>query len=193
VKRVIIESPLGGNLVRNRRYALWCARHCYSLGEAAYASHLLYPQFLDDQIPEEREFGILAGFEWATGLDCVFYTDLGWSSGMLRAKDAMSPNALHEVRRLPPELLAEFEAGEYPPSTRGFAGATECSFCGKASEEVEYLVAKEGKEPGRPSICNECVWTAAKHMVAAGWTTPVLSVKVGPDNAALVTMTEPVK
>jgi hypothetical protein len=120
MRKVVIESPLAGVFERNRRYALWCAYHCYTLGEAAFASHLLYPQFLDDQVPADREFGILAGFAWAGENDRVFYIDLGWSPGMLRAKDALAPETLHSVRQLPPEMLARFAAGEFPVATRGF-------------------------------------------------------------------------
>lgn len=220
MRHVVIESPLAGDFKRNRRYALWCARHCYTLGEAAYASHLFYPCFLDDQVAEERAFGIEAGFAWskAVGAVHIFYVDLGWSSGMSKARDAIASQAARdgvlfaalaaldaarlgpeaayddamrgplvafdeamrgpqavfndaergplaalstaqreakaayddamrgpqaafddvirhldqptprvvergraaEERRLPPEMFAKFEAGEYPPSTQGF-------------------------------------------------------------------------
>jgi ClpX C4-type zinc finger len=177
MKKIVIESPLAGDFARNKRYALWCARHCYLLGEAAYASHLLYPQFLDDQVPEEREFGIEAGFAWADeSLQRVFYTDLGWSPGMKRAADRF-PDGVVE-RQLPPELLAKFEAGEVPPMTSGFSGTPCCSFCGKPPAEVDYMVAKEGSGSPRPMICNECVWISTKHMVAGGWKPPMFSVKI---------------
>lgn len=32
---VALESPCVGDFERNRRYALWCAYHCYTKGEAA--------------------------------------------------------------------------------------------------------------------------------------------------------------
>ena len=57
-------------------------------GEAPYASHLLYtqPDVLYDELPQERQLGINAGYAW--GSVChyhVFYTDFGWSPGMLDA------------------------------------------------------------------------------------------------------------
>jgi hypothetical protein len=194
MRRVAIESPLAGDFERNKRYALWCGRHCYLLGEAAYASHLFYPQFLNDQDPVEREFGIMAGFEWAKDGDRIFYIDLGWSPGMLRARDAMGTEALphglalatEQVRRLPPELLAKFEAGEYPSATSGFGrrtsrqspDTTRCSFCDKASSEVAFMVAREGKSQGQPAICDECMFASAKHMFAAGWRQQTIAAKV---------------
>lgn len=117
MKKVVIESPLKGDFERNRRYALWCAYHCRTLGEAAYASHLFYTQFLDDRIPEERAFGIAAGLEWAKGAERVFYTDLDWSDGMRGAREALGGDV--NERRLPPEMFEKFDAGEYPAATPG--------------------------------------------------------------------------
>jgi len=118
--RVVIESPLAGDFERNRRYALWCAYHCCTRGEAAYASHLVFPQFLDDQNPEHREFGIQAGYEWAQcGGIIAFYLDLGTSYGMKRAYKRWE-NKVVDERRLPREMFEAFERGEYPGSTAGF-------------------------------------------------------------------------
>lgn len=63
---------------------------CDSLqrGERPFASHLLYTQtgILDDTKPEERKFGIEAGFAWWECADMVvFYLDYGVSAGMIDA------------------------------------------------------------------------------------------------------------
>lgn len=115
-----IESPLAGDFEKNRRYALWCVYHCASLGEAAYASHLFYPQCLNDEDEQHREFGIQAGYEWASkGSLYLFYQDLGWSKGMLRAKDRWEGRPM-QTRSLPMEMKMSFLAGESPKATRGF-------------------------------------------------------------------------
>ncbi len=85
MKRVIIESPYAGNVDRNLRYVRACMRDCLTRGESPYASHALYTQdqVLRDDIKEERDMGIEAGFEWRSVADkTVVYTDLGTSSGM---------------------------------------------------------------------------------------------------------------
>ena len=93
--KVVIESPFGRNpdgskctpeeYERNRVYALRCIKHSLSLGEAPFASHLFYPQVLDDTNEEEREHGIMAGFAWGdTAERCVVYTDYGITEGMSR-------------------------------------------------------------------------------------------------------------
>lgn len=88
-KLVILESPFaatnGYTVQENIEYARKCVRHSLSLGEAPIASHLLYTQegILDDNIPEERQWGIDAGLAWkqvANG--SVVYTDRGISKGM---------------------------------------------------------------------------------------------------------------
>jgi hypothetical protein len=87
MKRVVIESPLAGDFQKNFRYALWCAYDCRLRGESPYASHLFFPLFLNDLEPEQREFGITAGYAWSQHADVfAFYIDLSWSVGMERAK-----------------------------------------------------------------------------------------------------------
>lgn len=88
MKRVILESPYAGDIEGNVTYARECVRHSLSLGEAPIASHLLYtqPGVLRDDVPEERAWGIEAGLAWRVAAErSVFYTDRGWSSGMLAA------------------------------------------------------------------------------------------------------------
>jgi len=83
VVRVIIESPLAGDVERNLAYARACLRDSLDRGEAPYASHLLYPQVYNDSDPDQRLRGIEAGLQWgAIAHATVVYTDLGISSGM---------------------------------------------------------------------------------------------------------------
>src|SRR6185437_4418161 len=83
MRLVILESPFAGNVERNLAYARAAMLDCLQRGEAPYASHLLYPQVLDDTQPAERRTGIEAGLAWGTMADAtVVYTDLGLSPGM---------------------------------------------------------------------------------------------------------------
>ena len=106
MKRVIIESPYAGNIERNVAYARAAMADCLARGEAPYASHLLYtqPGVLRDEDPLEREIGITAGFAWRDVADLtVFYVDLGWSAGMLRASmHAQKSGFAYETRNLMP-------------------------------------------------------------------------------------------
>lgn len=83
---VIIESPFAGDVEGNIAYARKCVADALSRGEAPIASHLLFPQLLDDNVPAERQAGIDAGLAWYRVADkCVVYADRGWSTGMYAA------------------------------------------------------------------------------------------------------------
>ena len=85
--KIVIESPYAGDIDKNLNYARACCKDSLNRGEYPLASHLLYTQMLDDNIKEERELGIKAGLIWAFMAErAVFYTDLGWSKGMIEAK-----------------------------------------------------------------------------------------------------------
>lgn len=82
---VIVESPYAGDVEANVAYARACVRDSLARGEAPIASHLLYtqPGILDDDIPEERQWGIDAGLAWRVVADAsAVYTDRGISRGM---------------------------------------------------------------------------------------------------------------
>lgn len=84
MRLVILESPYAGNRQTNLQYAYRCMLHSLSLGEAPFASHLLYPQFLNDDSPDQRALGMAAGLEWLRQAEAtVVYTDLGVSPGMV--------------------------------------------------------------------------------------------------------------
>lgn len=115
MKRVVIESPLGrrpdGSVVlpgspewnENIAYARAAVRDCLRRGESPYASHLFFPQVLDDATPEERELGIAAGLEWGKAASSrVIYTDRGVTEGMKMGivAAASSPHQTIEVRKL---------------------------------------------------------------------------------------------
>ena len=82
---VFIESPFAGDVVANIKFARACMRDSLSRGEAPFAMHLLYTQegILRDEIPEERKWGMEAGFAWGKhACKTVVYTNLGITKGM---------------------------------------------------------------------------------------------------------------
>lgn len=105
-ERVIIESPYKGKTpferARNERYLLECIRDSALRGEAPYASHRMMVASLDEDMEEDREIGIECGYAWWDAATLiVFYTDLGWSTGMRHAyKKATHANKPIAVRRI---------------------------------------------------------------------------------------------
>ena len=55
---VYIASPFSGDMERNIKKAQGYCRFAISKGYIPIAPHLHYPQFLDDEDPEERELGL---------------------------------------------------------------------------------------------------------------------------------------
>lgn len=83
--RCTVDNVRAAESSLHARYLAAALRDCVLRGETPYASHglLTLPGVLRDDVPEERELGIRAGFAWREAAHgTVFYTDLGWSSGM---------------------------------------------------------------------------------------------------------------
>jgi hypothetical protein len=82
-----LESPYKGNVARNIRYAQFAAREMmFRYGEAAFASHLFYTQFMDDEIPTERQLGVRSSIVWARAVRSIaVYADFGITDGMRAA------------------------------------------------------------------------------------------------------------
>lgn len=121
-KRVIVESPLSGDFLTNRRYATWCCRYLHESGYSPLASHLVAPWFMDDRDAEDRSAGIDMPWFWLPDVSHHFFTDFGMSSGMLgalrRCRERGIPTL--EDATLPRKYLKSFLDGLWPPHTPGF-------------------------------------------------------------------------
>lgn len=119
----VIESPYASDdpveLARNIAYVRAAAADCFARGEVPFASHGFYtlPGILDDKVPEERVKGIKAGFDVARAFAYLhgtlvnsteqfafvrpFYTDRGWSGGMVEGlEDSVKKKHAYEKRSL---------------------------------------------------------------------------------------------
>jgi hypothetical protein len=87
-RTVAVESPLRGapSYAVGLQYARAALFDSLARAEAPYASHLLYPQVLDDANPADRTMGLAAAASMAARLEAAaVYVDLGLSEGMLAA------------------------------------------------------------------------------------------------------------
>lgn len=110
MKPVIIESPFAGAIEANLKYLGLCVKDCLRRGESPFASHGFFPQWLDDDNPEERKLGIEAGHAWAWAAEkIVYYMDLGMSHGMYYSLEEHARRDREiEVRLLEGEQLPLF-------------------------------------------------------------------------------------
>jgi len=136
MRRVLIESPFSAPTAEeteiNVQYARAAVRDALSKGDAPLASHLLYTQdgILNDDIPEERNWGIEAGVTWYEVAEaCIVYTDRGISKGMTygiaRAEKMGIPVEYRQIPDFKPQAAANNNSQEEKSIIRsGFSKAT---------------------------------------------------------------------
>lgn len=94
MKLIYICSPYRGdteyNAAKARGYCRFACRH----EVVPIAPHLMYPQFLDDDIPEEREEGICLGMELLKRCDELWVFGDRISEGMRVEIEAAEQNGI---------------------------------------------------------------------------------------------------
>ncbi len=82
MKLIYVASPYRGDIKKNIEYAKQACRYVLNDGNAFFCPHLLYPQILDDDIPEERRLGISIGKEFLSKSDELWVFGEHISHGM---------------------------------------------------------------------------------------------------------------
>lgn len=82
MKLVYICSPYAGDTEKNTRFAKAACHYAMEQGCAPVAVHLLYPQFLNDAVPAEREAGIRVGLRVLASCDKLWICGEHISPGM---------------------------------------------------------------------------------------------------------------
>lgn len=103
MKRIYVCSPFAAptaaGVRENVERARAICRDVAKRGDAPLAVHLLYPAFLDDTVPEERELGVACGRSWLLAADEVWV--FGSPSPGMRAEIVEAERAQKLVRYLP--------------------------------------------------------------------------------------------
>lgn len=94
-------------LAKHIDYAKAACRQVFEEGDHPFAPHLLYPSFLNDHSPADRERGIAAGLTILSACDALYvFTELGVSAGMEEEISFAGQRAIPVVfRNLKPALL----------------------------------------------------------------------------------------
>ncbi|WP_024832195.1 DUF4406 domain-containing protein [Ruminiclostridium josui] len=82
MKLVYICSPYAGNIENNVRFARAACLYAAEHGCAPVTVHLLYPQFLDDNVNAQRELGIRMGLRVLSSCDELWICGERISYGM---------------------------------------------------------------------------------------------------------------
>lgn len=90
MKPIYICSPYAGNIEENIRFARAACRYAAKQGFTPVAPHLLYPQFLNDAVPAERDAGMRMGLRLLSACDelwrCGFRISAGMEKELAEAK-----------------------------------------------------------------------------------------------------------
>lgn len=82
MKLVYICSPYAGDIESNVRFAKAACRYAAEQGCTPVAVHLMYPQFLNDAVPAQRETGIQMGLRVLASCDELWICGSCISHGM---------------------------------------------------------------------------------------------------------------
>ena len=82
MKKVFICSPYRGDVEKNVKTAKRMCRLATEKGYAAFAPHIFYTQFLDDDNAEHRKSGIDAGLEFLAVCNELWVLDCEPTEGM---------------------------------------------------------------------------------------------------------------
>lgn len=109
---VYIASPYAGDIEKNVAFAKAACRYAAAQGCTPVAVHLLYPQFLDDQVPKEREAGLKMGMRVLATCDEIWLCGERMSAGM-KAEEAEAKRLGLPIQRVPSSvILPDLETGE---------------------------------------------------------------------------------
>ncbi len=82
--KIYVASPYAGHTASNRAAAIRYCQYVITQGKMPIASHLMYPQILNDGDPQERELGLLFGLSLLSLCDEVWVFGTDVTSGMRR-------------------------------------------------------------------------------------------------------------
>ncbi len=102
MKKIFICSPFRGNIEENKKAAQFFAKVIIGTGRVPVAPHLYFPQFLDEENPNERMNGIEMGLELMDVCDEVYVLGFNITEGMKFELDHA------RAKRIPVRLYDEY-------------------------------------------------------------------------------------
>lgn len=107
-KLVYIASPYAGDVEGNVAFAKAACRYAAAQGYTPVAVHLMYPQFLDDRVPKEREAGLKMGRRVLAACEEIWLCGERMSAGM-KAEEAEAQRLGIPIRKVPSSDICSFQ------------------------------------------------------------------------------------
>lgn len=125
---VYIASPYAGDIEKNVAFAKAACRYAVAQGCTPVAVHLIYPQFLDDCVPKEREAGLRMGWRVLAACDEIWLCGERMSAGM-KAEEAEAKRLGIPIRKVPSSdicFLPKQKEGQSREEPAGMEAMTLC-------------------------------------------------------------------
>lgn len=122
-KLVYIASPYAGDVEGNVAFAKAACRYAAAKGYTPVAVHLMYPRFLDDRVPEERESGLKMGQRVLAACEEIWLCGERMSSGM-KAEEAEAKRLGIPIRKVPSSDICSLQKQKEEPA--GMEAMTLC-------------------------------------------------------------------
>lgn len=107
-KLVYIASPYAGDVEGNVEFAKAACRYAAAKGYTPVAVHLMYPRFLDDRVPKEREAGLKMGRRVLAACEEIWLCGERMSAGM-KAEEAEAKRLGLPIRKVPSSDICSFQ------------------------------------------------------------------------------------
>jgi hypothetical protein len=91
---IYVCSPYRGEVATNVAFAKRCCLEVTKAGKVPFAPHLFFTQFLDDNLPDERELGISCGLHVLSLCSEIWVFGDKISDGMLAEIDFAEQNGI---------------------------------------------------------------------------------------------------
>ena len=103
-RKAYIVSPYAGDVEKNTKDTVRYCRYAVKQGYIPVAAHLIYPQILDDRVPEERAMGLMFGLSLLDMCDEVWIFARRDAEGQYILSDGMKKEYNREY---PPHQLQQ--------------------------------------------------------------------------------------
>lgn len=128
-KLVYIASPYAGDVEGNVEFAKAACRYAAAQGCTPVAVHLMYPRFLDDRVPKEREAGLKMGRRVLAACEEIWLCGERMSAGM-KAEEAEAKRLGIPIRLVPSSSVRSvMEPGEKQERGEDIQGMEEMKLC----------------------------------------------------------------
>ena len=125
---VYIASPYAGDVEGNVAFAKAACRYAAAQGCTPVAVHLMYPQFLDDQVPKEREAGLKMGQRVLAACDEIWLCGERMSAGM-KAEETEAKRLGIPIRKISSSNICSLQKQKEGQSREEPAGMEAITLC----------------------------------------------------------------